>query len=479
MFKFEAIYLKLHKHLHYIYLLYAIPMVYLAATITPPFQNPDEPNHFLRGEQISRFDIVPIFIRDKENVSTRSDSIFTDPQIIYPDKGGFAADKGILDAAQVFSPIQFHLKDKISSRLTDSVENIKWGTGIGYKNFGNTVIYPPVVYAMPAMGIVAGKLFHLPVIKTLYLSRILNGIFSITLCFFALLLAKRSNILMFIVLLFPMTVALFASVSQDASIISCAFLLVAIIDNTEFGNKTYAKWQVYAMIILMSIIGIAKPPYVLLTFIFLFLKLDRKTKATGIIVPLLSVLTWFVIDRANFAIKFAPPELRVNAQLQVLHIIHHPFKFIGLFFEFDKQALIACLHSFIGILGWLDLPFSTNYYQIASITLFAGFIIGLSSSWKDHIQLKTGLLICAFITLIAVLTAQYVTWTALEATSLSGMQGRYLLPIFPFIALAVSNVVKYEKFDRLREALFLAILLLPIFTAVTIIEGLINRYYPG
>ena len=59
---------------------------------------------------------------------------------------------------------------------------------------------------------------------------------------------------MFIVLLFPMTIALFASVSQDASIISCAFLLVAIIDNTEFGNKTYSKWQVYAMIILMSIL---------------------------------------------------------------------------------------------------------------------------------------------------------------------------------------------------------------------------------
>ena len=479
MFKFEAIYLKLHKHLHYIYLLYAIPMVYLAATITPPFQNPDEPNHFLRGEQISRFDIVPVFIRDKGNVSTRSDSVFTDPRIIYPDKGGFATDKGILDAEQAFSSIQFHPQAKISARLTDSTKNIKWGTGIGYKNFGNTVIYPPVVYAMPAIGIAAGKLLHLSVTKTLYLSRILNGIFSITLCFFALLLAKRSNILMFIVLLFPMTIALFASVSQDAIVISCAFLLVAIIDNAEFGNKTYSKRQVYAMITLMSIIGIAKPPYVLLTFIFLFLKLNRKTKAIGVIVPILSVLIWLVINHANFAIKFAPPELRINAQLQVLHIIHHPFKFMGLFFQFDKGGLINCFDSFVGILGWLDLAFSTNYYHIAYITLFAGFIIGLSSSWKDNIQLKTGLLICAFITLIAVLTAQYVTWTALEATSLSGMQGRYLLPIFPFLALAISNVVKYEKFARLREVLFMAILLFPIFTEVTIIEGLINRYYLG
>jgi nitrate reductase NapE component len=45
--------------------------------------------------------------------------------------------------------------------------------------------------------------------------------------------------------------------------------------------------------------------------------------------------------------------------------------------------------------------------------------------------------------------------------------------------LAVSNAVKYEKIARIREVLFLAILLFPIFTAVTIIEGLINRYYLG
>ncbi|WPU93059.1 DUF2142 domain-containing protein [Mucilaginibacter sabulilitoris] len=478
MFNFEAAYSKLHKHLHFIYLLYAIPLVCLTATITPPLQNPDEPNHFLRAEQVSRLDMVPTFVYDKSAVSTKNDSLSADPRIIYPDKGGFAIDKGILDLEGLYSAIQFHPEAKVRRDLTKRANDIKWGFGTGYKNFGNTAIYPPVVYIMPAIGIAAGKLLHLSIVKTLYLSRILNGALSVAICFFALMLARRGNILMFIVLLFPMTIALFASVSQDAILIACVFLLVAAIDNVEFrDDKIYRRWHIYTMVIAMCIIGIAKPPYIPLAFIFLLLKLSPRAKAAGIILPLLSIAAWLIINHANFAIKFAPPELRTNAKLQVQYIIHHPFNFIGLFFKFDLPGLTACLHSFIGILGWLDLTFPTDYYHTAYVIVFAGIIIGISPAWKENIRLKTGLLICAFITIIAILTAQYVTWTALEATSLGGMQGRYLLPVAPFLALALSGKVTRDKFTRLKSALFMAILLFPIYSSIEVVHGLFKRYY--
>lgn len=478
MFNFEAVYSKLRKHLHFIYILYAIPMVYLTATITPPLQNPDEPNHFLRAEQVSRLDMVPTFVYDKNPVSAKNDSLPADPRIIYPDKGGFAIDKGILDLEGLYSSIQFHPEAKVSRDLTDRANNIAWGSGTGYKNFGNTAIYPPVVYIMPAIGIATGKLLHLSIVKTLYLSRILNGIISVAICFFALMLARRSNILMFIILLFPMTVALFASVSQDAILISCVFLLVAVIDNVEFSDyKIYSRWHIYIMVIAMCVIGIAKPPYIPLAFIFLLLKLSPRAKAAGIILPVISIAAWLVINHANFAIRFAPPELRTNPKMQVQYIIHHPFNFIGMFFKFDLPGLTACLHSFIGILGWLDLTFPTDYYHTAYIIVFAGIIIGLNPAWKENIRLKTGLLICTFITVIAILTAQYVTWTTLEATSLNGMQGRYLLPVAPFLALALSGKVTQDKFARLKSALFIAILLFPVYSSIEVIGGLFKRYY--
>jgi uncharacterized membrane protein len=452
-------------------------MVYLAATITPPFQNPDEPSHFSRAEQVSKLELIPVFVHDK---NARIDSISADPNIIYPDKGGYAIDKGISTCYNIFHPIAFHSNVKMSTAKLDSAKTIKWGTGVGHENFGNTAIYPPVVYIMPAIGIAIGKLFHLSVMDTLYLSRLLNGALSITISFFALLLAKRSNILMFVVLLFPMSIALCASVSQDAILTSCSFLLVAIIDNAEFGETSiYRKWQLYAMIILLCIIATGKPPYVLFAFVFLFLNLSPKVKAIGIAIPVLAVLSWIFINQANFAIKFAPPELMINAKLQVMHIFSHPFKFIGMFFDFDWHALNLLSHTFIGVLGWVDLQFTNFYYVIADILLVMCFIIGLRNSHSSNKLLKPGLFLIAFITLIAVITAQYVTWAPLDTPSLSGMQGRYILPIFPFIPLALSSVAGSEKMPRLKNKLFILVLLFPIFTLLSLVDGLLKRYYVG
>lgn len=474
----KTLYASLGKYLHYIYLLYAIPMVCLAATFTPPFQNPDEPNHFSRAEQISRLDFVPLFVRNNESVLTKEDSLARDPRIQYPDKGGFAVDKGIGDLNDIFSSIAQHPDVKVTAEKIDLSKNVMWGIGISYVNFANTAIYPPVVYIMPALGIVIGKTLDLSISKTLYLSRILNGAISIILCFFALLFAKRSNVFMFIVLLFPMTVAMFASVSQDAILISCAFLLVGIIDYVEFDkNKNYTNGQLYVMIILMSIIGVAKPPYLLFAFIFLFVKMNTKFKIASIVIPLAVLISWILVNQHNFTIKFAPIELRVNTQLQLLHIIHHPIKFIGLFFDFDKQGMVDFSKEFVGALGWLDLIFAWIYYRNAYIIFIVGLVLSFKLGKKKHFLLRASLFLCSLATLICVLTAQYITWTSLESTSLDGVQGRYALPIFPFLALAISGSDKEEKMKFIRTLLLILVLAFPIYSGVILYKGLMHRYY--
>jgi len=279
-------------------------------------------------------------------------------------------------------------------------------------------------------------------------------------------------------LLFPMTVAMFASVSQDAILISCSFLLVGIIDHVEFDQqKNYNKAQFYTLIILMCIIGVAKPPYLLFVLVFLFLKLNTKRKVISILVPVIILISWIVINQPNFAIKFAPVDLKVNTRLQVLHIIHHPLKFISLFFDFDKQGMVDFSKEFVGALGWLDLIFSWIYYRNAYIILVVGLLLSFKLGEAKHILLRASLLFCSFITLACVLTAQYVTWTSLESTSLDGMQGRYALPIFPFLALAISGSGKREKMIFIRTLLLILVLAFPVYSGVVLYKGLIHRYY--
>jgi len=475
MFTFNTFYNSLRLRLHYLYLLYAVPLVVIIAIITPAFQSPDEPNHFARAEQVSRLELVPTFVYDKAHPITAADSISKDPAIVYPDRGGFMVDKGIYQLDHIYSPLARNGNIKVAALKTDSAKNLQWHAGTIYFNFGNTAIYPPVVYLMQALGIGVGKLLHLSILNTLYLSRILNGLLCVTLCFFALMLARQSNILLFIVLLFPMTVSLFASVSQDAVLISCCFLLVGFIDDFAFGDSHRPKWKLYTMVILVAIIGIAKPPYIIFAFLFLFLNLSPKQKAAGIIVPFAVLVLWLIINHGSFMIKFAPAEMRLNSKLQVLYILHHPFRFMGMFFNFDKTALQNVARMFVGVLAWLDVQLPDIYYRNAYICLVLGIMVSLG--FKGSTRLRIALLVCGILTIVAVISAQYVTWTALESPTLGGMQGRYLIPIFPFLALALSGYPVNSNFTGLKAIVLPVVLLSPVYSATIMIQVICSRYY--
>lgn len=474
----QTVYFKLINKLHIVYLLYAVPMALMVALITPAFQNPDEMNHFARAEQVSRLEFVPVFKFDKDQTLSKKDSISTDKTIIYPDKGGFKVDKNIIEAAGVVFAMMGNDKVKITPREVARMGTYHWGSGYAYANFGNTAIYPPVVYIMPAVGVFIGKLLHMSIINTLCLSRLLNAALTIMLSFFALKIAKRSNLLLFIALLFPMTIAMNVSVSQDAVLISCAFLFIAIVDHVEFGDQDiYKPWQIALMVLLLGVIAIGKPPYVLFAFVLLFLKLKPRIKLAGISITLLMLFGWLYINKAAFSIHFAPPQLHVNAKLQVQHITHDPLSFIRMFFAPNFSIIKVILRTVVGVLGWLDLAFPVFYYDLA----YAVFLLGvfLSFKWKswDNAMLRTALIICVIATLAGVITAQYVTWTALGSTSLDGIQGRYFLPIYPFLALALSSSGKSNKWPKLRSVMFVLIIAFPLYTTIIATHWLNKRYY--
>jgi len=474
---FESLYISLTKNLHFVYLLFAIPLVYFSITEIPPFQNPDEPNHFARAEQVSRLVIVPNFIFDKSPVEG-IDTALLSPGLLLPSRGGFKVDKGIYDLSEIYRPMFFHYEEKTNRAKSDSSKSIKWKEGFIYKNFANTAIYPPFVYLMPALGITIGKLANLSVLTTFYLSRALNGLMAITLSFITLLLAKRSKLLLFTVLLFPMTIAMFSSVSQDAVLISCAFLFIGIIDNVESNpGKIYSKWEQWLLIILITVIGVGKAPYILFCFIFLFLKFDKKTKVISIVMPFVLLLIWLFASSANFSIKLTDAELDFNPKLQLAHVISHPFKFVGLFFNFDIPAIENFFKMFVGKLGWLELQFPIDYYYAAYIIAFLAFINSVKFNLYDSIKLRMALFCVGFATILAVLTAQYITWTPLDATYLGGMQGRYIIPLFPFLALAASLSIKEDTISKMRQYILIPILLFPILTALVLADGIINRYY--
>ncbi|QJD97141.1 DUF2142 domain-containing protein [Mucilaginibacter robiniae] len=472
---FENYYLFINKYLNFIYLLFAIILTGLSTILVPPFQNPDEPAHFYRAEEVSRLELVPSFVYDSQYKIPQH----TDSTLVFSAPGGYKVDKGVQQAQHPFTRLSCCLINRVDSSMFIEAKQYKWGSGFTRLNFGNTAIYPPTAYIIPSIGIFIGKCLQLNIIQTYTLSRIFNCVTAVMIGFLALFLAKRSRILFFIALLFPMCVSLFASVSQDASLICFSFLLVAIIDHAEFNSTPqYSKWHFLGMVLLMTLIIIAKPPYTPLVFIFLLLSIPLRTRVLLFSIPLFILMIWFYIDHYNLAIPFAPVEMHINAKLQVSHILHHPFRFIKMFFKPEWMAINQNAKMFVGILGWLDTYFPRLYYKMAFMVFFLGLVTCFEFTRKDsHFKVKVGLLFFATITLIAVMTAQYVTWTALDSPVFSGMQGRYLYPIFPFVALGVSGYKKIDKISPYKSVFLILIVSFPIITILNLVNVLIHRYY--
>jgi uncharacterized membrane protein len=78
---------------------------------------------------------------------------------------------------------------------------------------------------------------------------------------------------------------------------------------------------------------------------------------------------------------------------------------------------------------------------------------------------------------IGIMTAQYITWMALESPFLGGVQARYFIPLFPFLAIATAGFRKYTITKNWQMPIVYSILLFPFFTQVILVCQLIARYY--
>lgn len=470
--RFSALCKLLEGNLKYVYLIYAFPIIVLTALVTPAFQVPDEGNHFCRAEQVSRLQLLAVF-HDLGKYPYTS----PDPRILVPDRGGFIVDLGIEKANNFYSYLQFDTKAKLRADSVKESKKIHWNLAKGYGQFPNTAIYPPFNYIMPAFGILIGKITGLSVIDTLYLSRCLNGLFCALICFYALGLAKTSRLLLFTILLFPTTIGLFASVSQDAIMISMACLFTAIIDFSESNDKKYSRRDLCLMMTALIVMGAGRIPYLLFGLVFFLLPLSRKQKIICFLAPSAVVITWVLLNMRNYAVVWAPPEMRINARLQIKHVISDPFNFAGLFFKLNHAAIQLNVLCFIAVLGWGNLTFPYSFYKIAELVFLLALLVSLNFHVKENWRLRSGIIIVVALTFTGIMTAQYITWMPLESPFLGGVQARYFIPLVLLLMPAGAGFVKKTSLKNWQVPIIAIVLAFPFLSEMNIIGQLIERYY--
>jgi uncharacterized membrane protein len=128
------------------------------------------------------------------------------------------------------------------------------------------------------------------------------------------------------------------------------------------------------------------------------------------------------------------------------------------------------LRQFVGTLGWLDVPLPHWLTDVAVVLLL---LLGVTQRLDLRMRDRLALAVVALLSLAMVSTSQYLAWSMVGGDQISGIQGRYFLPLAPALLLLFVTP-KLASWSRFVRPLYFTTLTVANVTAIVF---LLQRYY--
>lgn len=413
---------------HLVFTAIAIPAGLIMTFLMPPFMNPDELVHFQRAYQVAHGGlasetregktggVVPTISNDNSN--TR-------------------------DAR--------HFWDKYYYQRVD-------GDKLNFVAFPNSAVYSPISYIPQAIGMRISEVIYPSVGLMTLLGRLFNLTAFIGLLYLAIKVSPRGKWVYAVIGLLPMAIHQAASLSSDAITIGAALFAVAYIHRLFLSKKKLNRESISILVVITLVLCLTKPTNVVLLVPLLFLPTrlfenNRQrllTVASLIGTGLFVAGGWYLVGKLlHYDMHFSPYDADTTRQLQ--YILQHPFEYLKVLFETyvysgaNGSGVMFqefFFGSFVGYFSWLSykLPMSSILlaYSALFIALFYREPTKLLKKYENNKALIITYVATFFLSLIAIASALYLTWTTVGGDHVDGIQGRYFIPLVPLlIPLAV------------------------------------------
>ncbi len=323
--------------------------------------------------------------------------------------------------------------------------------------------YSPIMYTFSAAGLAVGKVFGGKVM--FYLGRFFNLIAWILMTALAIRITPVFKFPFLFVALMPMTLYEGMSLSADAFNNGVTFLFFAYIFKLIFEKKDVSKKD-FVLLVLFSLVSAFSKGIIFPIFLFYFLPIKKHKNLFATIMLLLAFLLMSFWSSINMT--YISPE--VNLALNKSLLIHKPWHFISLYAK-SVVNITYYLKSCIGILGWLDIRLKPFFYLPTALVFLSTLLFFKEEKVDNKLRLFSLFVLVLFITFLHIY--YYVIWTPISSDRIHGIQGRYFIPMLPFLFLFLAQSKKYlsDKFLRIYKVFLVSyIFYMQIFTTVILIK---------
>lgn len=375
---------------------------------------PDDPTHIVRADEISTGKLTTS---------------------IYKNKGvGRYIDKNISKAFNAST----YVKEIKMLNLKNSGKKIFFG-------FFNTALYSFVCYFPQVIGILFAKIFGMGLLLQFTFGRLFNFLTFVLIMYYAIKLIPFKKEVLLLISLLPITLQEAVSMSPDALTIASASFLISYIFYLKNSDKLITKKQIVILTIFSIILSQCKIVYLpicLLLFLIPKNKFGSNKKKLIAVFSILLFVTFLNFLWLSIASKYLPSGGGVvDSARQLKYILKSPFRYLNvMFLTVENFGLDWFLASFGRSLGsfTINVP---NLLIIINIFLFIFMsIIGYDKEIVNiNIKEKFWLIIVMCMVIGLIFTSLYLQWTSVGNDLISGIQGRYFIPILMLFGILLIN----------------------------------------
>lgn len=334
--------------------------------------------------------------------------------------------------------------------------------------FNSDAVYPPWSYAPSVLGIKLARALKLPLLWYVYLGRLLTLFVWVLLVWLAIKLLPHGKWFLTVVALLPTSITQAATISLDGLVCGVSWLIIAGVF-AVLAKKVALRRKSLLLILLASLVLcvikqgywlIALWPLVIPRSYFGNRRLALIWKTLIMTLVVISSLVFGVFTRHISANTVLTPRqgVFINSTKQLEFVLHHPITFTvrSLFQPFTKSFDTV----FLGLVGII-----TNrlvYLSVLTIVLlFLGLFLALNRAKRipELVPQKTGLLIASAVVIVGtylfVSFALYLAFTEVGSNMVSGISGRYFLPLLPLLLTVPFSSQPKFKIERLSFSLLI------------------------
>lgn len=302
----------------------------------------------------------------------------------------------------------------------------------------------PINHAVAAVGIGITRLLHLNVLCVILAGRIVNYVYYVVLCYFAIKNVKKYKTLFFAVATLPTAQWLAASYSADPVLLANALLFVSICLKYRFSDEKIKVSNKDIILLLYCGASIASVKYciytpILLVFFFIpkeyFTKKQYRITFSAAVIVVVGMGLWqlellrrfpFTEDRNGHVdvaeqVAFIKDNFLFTCRNFTNYFVTSIFGHIQFFYYASILPSVSALMSICCVLSAVIAP---DKY--------------IFPNQKDKLKFAV---FCAFVVFVVfglTIVALYVGFTPVGSYSVQGLQTRYWLPIMIFVMMGLS-----------------------------------------